>query len=497
MTLRVAIAGLHAESNTFSPVPADAGRFAGSGVVRGDQVPAAFGDARHTISGFLAACAEVRAEVVPIVYANPWACGMITNDAFEEVADAIVRELVDRGPFDVVLLAGHGASVSERYVDAEGELARRVRAAIGPDVVIGAGLDLHANVGTRLIEAVDVAVGYRENPHRDPAVRGAECATLALRAALGELRPAQCLVRLPMVVPILGGWTGAGAMQAIMADAAQIAAAHGLVSYTVFHGFGYADVPQMGSSVLAVADDSTRADRAAHELADALWRRREELHGSALQPPDAVTEADRLAAGAAPVVLLDIGDNVGGGAPGDSTILLAEALERGVRGLVATLCDAGAVQQARSAGVGAGVEVDVGQTTSVSAGPRLRLRGRVTKIGDGRFEDPNPTHAGFRFYDAGPTVRISTEQEQELVLTSQAVPPFSPEQLRAVGIEPREQRVLITKGVVAPRAGYEPVAGDFVLADTPGVTCADLTQLSYARRPRPLWPFEPDAELGP
>jgi microcystin degradation protein MlrC len=498
MSLRVAIAGLHAETNTFSPVLADAERFAETGIVRGDEIPAAFAEAGHTISGFLAACRKAGAEVVPIAYANPWACGAITHEAFEALAGEIVRQLVDRGPFDVVLLPGHGASVSECHDDAEGELAARVRAAVGPGVVIGAGLDLHANLGTRLIAAVDVAVGYRENPHRDPAVRGEECAALALRAARGEIRPVQRLIRLPMVVPILGGWTGGGAMQAVMADAAATAAKHGLLSYSVFHGFGYADVPQMGSSVLAISDrDAPRADRAARELAAALWYRREELRGDALEPQSAVAEADRLACGGGPIALLDVGDNVGGGSPGDSTVLPAHALERGVRGFVATLCDKHAVVGAQEAGLGAEVELEVGRTTAVSAGPRLTVRGRVAHVTDGRFEDRNPTHAGFRFYDAGPSVRISTDEAQEIVLTSRAAPPFSPEQLRSVGIEPRRQRVLLLKGVVGPRAGYEPIVRQFLLVDTPGVTCADLSRLAYERRPRPLWPLDPDVRLGP
>ncbi|MEN3284475.1 MAG: hypothetical protein V7607_5615 [Solirubrobacteraceae bacterium] len=495
--MRVAIAGLHAETNTFSPVLADLDRFEETGIVRGDELVAAFADARHMISGFLAACREDGAEVVPITYANPWACGTITHEAFERVAGEILRGLAEEGPFDVVLLAGHGASVSERYLDAEGELATRVRATIGADVVIGAGLDLHANLGTRLIDAVDVAVGYRENPHRDPAVRGAECATLALRAARGEIRPVQRLIHLPMVVPILGGWTGGGAMQAVMADAAEIAATHELLSHTVFHGFGYADVPQMGSSILAVGDgDSSRVERAARELAQALWRRRDELRGDALSPEAAVVEADRLAADDGPVVLLDVGDNIGGGSPGDSTVLLAEALERDVRGFVATLCDERAVEQALGAALGAEVEVSVGATTPVSVGPRVQVRGRLTRVTDGRFEDPNPTHGGFRFYDSGPTVRVSTEAGQDLVLTSQAIVPFSPEQLRSVGIEPQEQRVIVLKGVVAPRAGYEPLTSEFLLVNTPGVTCADLSELSYSRRPQPLWPIDAGVMLS-
>jgi microcystin degradation protein MlrC len=195
------------------------------------------------------------------------------------------------------------------------------------------------------------------------------------------------------------------------------------------------------------------------------------------------------------VVLLDVGDNIGGGSPGDSTVLLAEAIAQGVDGVVTAICDEQAVQGAVAAGLGVEVELAIGRTTPVSVGPRLRVKGHVTRITDGRFEDPTQTHGGFRVFEGGPTVRLTTPEGHEIILSSQPVPPFSPEQLRAVGIEPREQRVIVAKGVVAPRAGYEPVASKFLLVDSPGVTAADLAQFSYERRPTPLWPLDADARF--
>jgi microcystin degradation protein MlrC len=495
MPMRVAIAGIHTETNTFSPVPAD---FSGSATLRGEEIVDELATAHHAISGFLEACRDEPVEVVPLVYGNAWACGAMTAETFERLAAEIVDAVVAHGPFDVVLLAQHGAAVADGCPDADGELIARVRAAVGADVLLAAELDLHGNITDRVIDNLDVAVGYRENPHRDPRLRGAECAALALRTARGEVQPVHRLLRLPMVVPILGGWTETGAMRDVMADAERIAADYELLSFSVFHGFGYADVPHMGSSVLTVADAAPEtAERAARDIAACLWRRREELRGEALSPADAIAEADWRADGNGPVVVMDVGDNIGGGSPADSTVLLAHAVERGVQGFVATVCDTRAVDQALAAGEGADVELDVGATTPVSAGPRLRLRGRVTRITDGHFADESISHGGFRSFDGGPTVRLTTEAGPELIITSTTVPTFTPEQLRAVGLEPRDQRVIVAKGVVAPRAGYAPVAAEFLLADTPGVTVADLTQLDHRQRPRPMWPFEPDTHYEP
>jgi microcystin degradation protein MlrC len=299
-----------------------------------------------------------------------------------------------------------------------------------------------------------------------------------------------------MVVPILGGWTNGPAMGAVMEDAAAIAQRTGLLSYSVFHGFGYADVQEMGSSVLAVAASAEVADAAAAEIARALWDRRHELEGEALTAPAAVERAARRTPQDSVLVLLDVGDNIGGGSPGDSTVLLAESVAQQLDGVVASVWAPDAVQRAVAAGVGEEVELAVGQRTPVSAGPRVTLGGRVTALTDGRFEDPNSTHAGARYYDGGPTARLSTAAGQEIIMTSRPMPSWSPEELRAVGLEPARQRAIIAKGVVAPRAGYEAVTGDFLLVDTPGVTAASLSEFTYDRRSRPLWPLERDADFN-
>jgi microcystin degradation protein MlrC len=301
-----------------------------------------------------------------------------------------------------------------------------------------------------------------------------------------------------MVVPILGGWTDEGAMRQVMLDAAEIAAGHSLVSYSVFHGFGYTDVPQIGSSIVAVAEaDPAAATSAARGMALRLWDRRQELSGDALTPAAAIEEAQRRVEEGRTVVLLDIGDNVGAGAPGDSTVLLEAGLAAGVDGLVATICDQAAVRHARARGVGADVTLTLGGANSTSSGPGVSVAGRVTKITDGRFEDPDPAHGGFRFFDGGPTVRVSMAGGQDVVISSRAVPSWSPEQLVSMGIETRGPRVIIAKGVTAPRAGYARVASDFLLVDTPGVTAADLSRLPYRHRRKPLWPLDPDAAFEP
>ena len=177
---------------------------------------------------------------------------------------------------------------------------------------------------------------------------------------------------------------------------------------------------------------------------------------------------------------MDVGDNIGGGSPGDSTVLLEAAQRLGVRRFLQTLCDPQAVAACVAAGVGQTVELKVGAKTDDLHGRPVAVQGRVRVISDGRFEEPTPTHGGFRFFDGGTTVVLETTDEHTLVLTSRLVGNTSIQQMYSVGVRPEAFQVVVAKGVVSPRPAYEPIAASIVLVNTPGVTTSDLSQFSYA-----------------
>ena len=126
-------------------------------------------------------------------------------------------------------------------------------------------------------------------------------------------------------------------------------------------------------------------------------------------------------------------------------------------------------------------------------GQPVPIQGHVRALTDGRFVEDHPVHGGGRFFDQGLTAVVETEQEHTLLLTSLPMPPVSLEQVRSTGIRPERFKILVAKGVVAPRGAYQPIAARIILVNTPGATCADLTQFDYQRRRRPLFPLEPDA----
>ncbi len=490
--MRFATLGLSHETNTFASGATDYAAFEATGILRGGEIVRDYRDSHATMAGFLEAGARFGVSVVPLIFARTEPSGMITRDAFERIAGEMIDLLRARGPWDGVLLGLHGAAVADGYPDADGEIVSRVRALVGPHVPIGLALDMHTNLSPRMVGGATVTVLYRTNPHVDSRQRALECAELTVRAARGEIRPAQALETPPVVINILQQFTGAEPMQGIIADLEAVLRWPGMVSASVAEGYPYADVAEMGMAFLAVHDGDPAAARdAARWMARRAWERRAEFQGNAVSPEEALRRA--TAAPRGPIVLMDVGDNIGGGGPGDSTILLAAAQKMGVRGFLQTLYDPHAVAACTAAGVGPEVTLRVGGKTDDRHGGPVEVTGTVRAISDGRFEDPTPTHGGQRFFDAGPTVVLETTDDHMLVFTSRRIGNTSRQQMYSVGIRPEGRRVVVAKGVVSPRAAYEPIAAEIILVNTPGVTTADLSQFTYRRRRRPLYPFEPDA----
>lgn len=491
--MRLATLGFSHETNTFSRVKASYEQFAQTGILRGDQIVQHYKQSTSTIAGYLEAGEQLGIEVVPLYFAHTNPMGTITSDAFERMVGEMLDLLAKHGPWDGVLLAQHGAAVSEEYHDADGETVARVRALVGPDVPIGLTLDLHTNLTEKMVANSTATVLYRTNPHLDARPRARECAEIIYRTIKGEVRPVQALETPPLVINILKQYTGEEPMLSVVRDVETVLGWPGMLSASVAEGYPYADVPEMGMAFLAVHDgDAAAAREAARWVARRAWDRRAEFVGEAPSASEALRAA--AAAPKGPVVLMDVGDNIGGGSPGDSTILLAEARRQGIRSYLQTLYDPEAVAACVAAGVGSDLTLRVGGKTDDMHGSPVEVTGHVRLISDGKFEDTRPTHGGARYFDGGTTAVLETTDGHTLVLTSRLIGNTSIEQMYSLGIRPETKQVVVAKGVISPRPAYAPIAAQIVLVNTPGVTTADLSRFTYHQRRRPLFPFEPEAE---
>lgn len=490
--MRLAAVGFGHEANTFSPSDATTAAWRRAGILEGDEIRTKYSAAETIISGFFAYEAEdPDVEIVPLLFSWITPTGPSTAAAFEHLAGRMILALRDGGPWDGVLLPQHGAAVADHIPDADGEFIRRVRHEVGPAVPIGVTLDMHANISRQMVEHADVITVFQTNPHVDARDQGTACARMLAGQIRGTVRPAMALADPPLVIGILRQGTDDDPMAGLLAIARRQERRPGVLSVQVAEGFPYADVPEMGMSVLATTDgDPGLAAEVARIVADAAWRDRHEFDGGALEIDEALRRAVTLPG---PVLLMDVGDNVGGGSPGDSTHLLHAARRLGVTGMIESLYDPVAARTCAAAGVGARVRLSVGGRVDDRHGTPFPVEGEVIGVSDGTFEDPTPTHGGARFYDLGPSAGVRTDDGFALAVHSRPAATRSRVQFQIVGVEPAAAMIIAAKGVHSPRAAFEPIATTVIWVATPGATSADLTTFRYRRRRRPLFPFETDA----
>jgi microcystin degradation protein MlrC len=486
--MRVVVAGFMHESNTFNPLRTDRAAFAAQSLLFGDDLRREWRDAHHEVGGFLEAAGALGFEPVPLVMAWATPAGPVAADVFDEITGRIVDGLRRERP-DGLLLALHGAQVCESHLDADGEVLARLRAAVGPELPIVITLDLHGNLSERLIRHSNAAVAYRTNPHVDQRECGRRAASLLVRHLRGEVKLCQALAKPPVIVNIMAHDTSQEPLKSFMDQARALEQKPGVLAASLLPGFAYADVPQMGPAVVVVTDnDPALARREADALADRLWEAREKL---ARPLPDAATAVGlALKTEKAPVVLVDTGDNVGGGSAADGTVLLAELLRQGATDAVVCLYAPDEVRECARAGVGGEVRLTVGGKVDRHHGDPVKVSGRVRVLHDGTYVEPAVRHGGKRINHMGPTALVEIEGHNLLVLNSLRHPPFSLGQLTCLGIRPEMQRILVVKAAIAYKAAYTPIAGTIIEVDTPGQTAVNPHRFTYRHVRRPLYPLE-------
>ena len=486
--MRIAIGGIMHESNTFADSTTGLDAFRAASLAEGDDLVPVWREAHHEVGGFLEGAGRYGFEVVPTVMAVATPSGPVGDAAIDHVVGRIIDGL-RRGPVDGLLLALHGAMAAQSFPDGDGEVLRRLRIAVGPDLPIVATLDYHANVSDLMARSADALVGYQTYPHIDQRDRGLLAAMLIAEAARGESRPTTVVARPPIIVNLLGQETIGGPMAELMAMAREREHRPGIRSISVMGGFPYADVPEMGSSVIAVGDgDPSPARAAADEIAGAIWAIRDRLD---VRRPDALEGVRRaISSSMTPVVLVDLGDNVGGGTPGDGTILLRELIDQKARGAVVALHDPSAVVAAQRLGVGGTFVGTVGGRSGPLYGGPIDVLGIVRSLHDGIWIEAEARHGGRRHNDQGATALIELPGPITLVLNSLRTPPFSLGQLTSVGIDPAAATILVVKAAVAYKAAYAPIAGSVIEVDTPGWTALDPRRLPYRHIRRPMFPMD-------
>jgi microcystin degradation protein MlrC len=481
--MRIAIGGFMHESHSFAPRPTLWADFLAPGGFPALQRPAtliaAVRDTSVPAAGAIRAAEDAGDTVAPLSwsFANP--AGPVSDEAFERMAAMILADLQaaqEQAPLDGLYLDLHGAMVNDTYADAEGELLRRARAILGPDVPIAASLDPHCNMTAAMVRHADVLAPFRTYPHVDMKAAGARAVAL-LRARIARGRPfAKAFRQLDLLIPITSQCTLVPPMADVMAARDAIAQHDGVAELAFCFGFPYADFPDCGPALAAYADTQDQADAAADALLAELTRREPAFLQPLLTAAEAVAEAKRIAASATkPVVIADTQDNPGGGGHGDTTGLLAELIAQGAQGAVlGGLNDAASAAAAHAAGQGATLRLSLG---GKSDGAQLDVEARVLRLADGRFTCTGPMAAGNQAA-LGPCALVEAGGVQ-VVIISKKMQAYDQALFRHLGVEPAEQRIVALKSSVHFRADFGPIAEAVLVATAPGPVVGDPALLPF------------------
>ncbi|HEY5340304.1 MAG TPA: M81 family metallopeptidase, partial [Candidatus Aquilonibacter sp.] len=394
--------------------------------------------------------------------------------------DELLADLERALPVDAVMLYLHGAMVAQGYDDCEGDVLERCRRLAGKDAVIGAELDLHAHLTPRMLAAANVIISYKEYPHIDIVDRARDLYRICMDAASGRTRP----VSATFDCNSIGMWPTTREPLRSLVDDMSARERDGILSLSLIHGFPYGDVADAGAKMLAVADgDEALAARAAEEFGRRFVAMREEALLKVMpldEALDVVANGDR-----GRLVLADVADNAGGGAPGDSTFVLRALLERGIENVITgTYYDPIAVDLCFEAGEGAHVDLRFGGKLGAASGDPIDARVEVRRLLEAHAQDYMDDS---RLAPLGRSAWIHTAGI-DIVLVSARTQVFAPNAFTGLGITLDDKRAIVVKSSHHFWAKFAPLASRVIHVGAPGALTADFAGIDYRKRDLRFWP---------
>ena len=489
--MRLLIAMMNHETNTFSPVPTPLARF---GPLYSDAAIRAYRGTGTGLGAYLDLAEREGAEIVLPIAAGASPSGPVEEAAYKHITDTIC-EAAAKGGFDAIMLDLHGAMVTQSLEDGEGEFLKRLRA-IDPKTPIAVSLDMHANLYDAMIANATVVTGYRTYPHIDTYETAKLAGEILLRAMRGEVKPVMAWRNEPMLPHVMRQGTDDHPNKELQHRCAAMSA-EGALAASLFTGFPHADITNAGLSAVVVTDgDRKLAEELRDELLGRAWVEREAFVYRIEPLQQSVARAKAMPPsppGQGPIELLDHYDNCASGGTMDTTAVLAEILRQGLEDVAAfAIYDPEAVQRAIAAGIGAQVTLSIGGKIKMPAipgeSPPLTLTGTVKTISNGRYKNRGPMARGVAM-DIGAAVVLDTGAA-EIVLISRHVEPSDLNCLLSLGIDPLQKRYVMLKCRIHWRAGLGKLAKAVVECAGVGVCTSDYSQLRFNKVRRPIYPLD-------
>lgn len=412
--------------------------------------------------------------------------GVVTRAAFEELAGEIVARLTDMVASTTVhgfWYDIHGAMCVEGMEDVEAELLRRIRAVIGPDVLVSASMDLHGNVSQALAHQTDLITCFRTAPHVDEFdTKERACRNLLHLLQSNVERPLKAWVRIPILLSGEQTSTRMEPAKSLYALVPLIEATHDVLDAAVWIGYPWSDEPRSHAAVVVTGSDEANVTAGARKLAQFFWDSREKFRFVAPTGSLGKCIDTALASPVQPFFISDSGDNPTAGGAGDVTWTLTRILARpefqresGPTVIYASLPGPNAVDTMVHAGLGATVSVTAGgEVDNLHAGP-ITMTGRVHAI---RHGDPDAMIEA--------VLQVGSVYT---ILTWLRKPYHHEHDFTALDLHPRSADIVIVKiGYLEPE--LFDMAGGWMLALTPGGVDQDLSRLGHHRIHRPMFPFD-------
>ena len=491
MTRRIAIGGIWHETNTFARKLTTFGDFENYQLAKGEQIFQRYTGSNTELGGVIDAAKGYDIELLPTLFAGAVPSGTIERETLDSLTDELIERLNAYQPIDGAVMAMHGAAAAQDIPDADAYVLGRVRKALGKTIPLVATYDFHANLSDDMVNNADLLIGYDTFPHVDMGDRGREATKRVVEFTLTKRRPTAALRRVPLLTVPQMQATDQGPAKHLMEQIHQIETRASILCASMALGFPYSDVAHLGANVLVNGWTAKEAHEAADDMVKHIWAERAAFTPQLTSVDTAVKQA--IASDVHPVILVEPADNVGGGAAGDCAVILESLIRLKANGSVIVIADPVAAKAAQQAGVGQPFNSLVGGKTDDQHGEAYLLNGVVKQIGEAKFTHKGSYMTGF-VTQMGLTAVIESNGNQ-IVLTSLRTMPFDAEQIRCLGIEPAQQKIIVVKSAMAWRSAYGDVAKKIIFLDTPGVCASNLDYFNFTKRPDPVYPLEPDTPL--
>lgn len=487
---RIAILGIQVESNRFAP-PIVLEDFERYGCFEGEALRARLPEL--SAGGFCERMDRLRSwEPVPILLAEAESGGPCRHEDYEILRRRITKSLAAALPLDAVYIAAHGAGTTTALDDLDGDYFAAVRRIVGSHVPIVATLDLHANVSEAMVDATDLLLALRTNPHLDARARARDAAD-AVHALLRGIRINTAFVRVPLLTPQIAQLTEPGRPLADLVREAEAVMVPPVLAASILPGFAFSDTAHNGLAVLVASEDgSARAREVAQRLARLAWDARERFVADTITL-DAAVELARSTAPGAPRIFADVADNPGGGGRGNTTWILEAFHAAGLRDVqLGLVFDPELVAQARALGEGARFVACFNRTRHDALSRPFAAEAVVGALRSGCFTATRGAAAG-RSVDLGHCarldlggLRVCVNDNRQQILGA--------EYLEHFGLDPRQAGAFVLKSRGHFRAGFAHLARpeDIFHVDVPGLTTPNLRSLEWRGLKRPIWPLDPD-----